>query len=151
MEGWAQEEHHGKPTSAHTAMPIQNVTTTENSCSRFVLSMVFGSQSFFFYKYRLSKRQTWYAWNVLGLSSQIDFILTRAKDRRNTTDARAKANISLDTDHRPVITTLKQKMWRNKRAKHRSEERINVRVLNKEETKQKFGRGGWKDTNSHRP
>ena len=74
----------------------------------------------------------------LGTSSQIDFILTRAKDRQNTTNARAIPNISLDTDHRPVIMTLKQKMGRNKRAKHRPEERMNFRALNKEETKQKF-------------
>ena len=64
--------------------------------------------------------------------------MTRAKDRRNTTDARAIPNISLDTDHRPVIMTLKQKVWRYKRAKHRPEERINLRALNKEETRQKF-------------
>ena len=31
----------------HTVTPIQNVTTMENSCSRFVLSMVFGSQALF--------------------------------------------------------------------------------------------------------
>ena len=29
-------------------------------------------------------------------------------------------------------------MWRNKRAKHRPEERINLRVLNEEEIKHKF-------------
>ena len=34
--------------------------------------------------------------------------------------------------------TLKQDMWRNKRAKHRPEERIKLRALNEEETKQKF-------------
>ena len=72
------------------------------------------------------------------MSSQIDFILTRAKDRRNTTDARAIPNISLDTDHRPVIMTLQQIVWRNKKAKHRPGERINLRVLSEEETKQKF-------------
>ena len=41
MEGWVQEEHHGEPTSAHTATPIQNVTAMDS----FVLSMVFGSQT----------------------------------------------------------------------------------------------------------
>ena len=87
-----------------------------------------------FYNHRLSQRQTWYKSNDLGVSSQIDFILTRAKDRRNTTDARAIPNISLDTDHRPVIMTLKQKMWKNKRAKHRPEERIKLRVLNEKQT-----------------
>ena len=49
--------------------------------------------------HRPSQRQKGYKWNDLGLSSQIDFILTRAKDRRNITDARAILNISLDTDH----------------------------------------------------
>ena len=34
--------------------------------------------------------------------------------------------------------TLKQKMWRNKKAKHRPKERINLRALNEVETKQKF-------------
>ena len=53
-------------------------------------------------------------------------------------DTRAIPNIGLDTDHWPVIMTLKQKMWRNKRAKHKPEERINLRVLNEEESKQKF-------------
>ena len=72
------------------------------------------------------------------MSSQIDFILTRAKDRRNTADARTIPNISLDTDHGLVIMNLKQKMWRNKKAKHRPEERINLRALNEEEIKQKF-------------
>ena len=76
-------------------------------------------------------------WNDLGVSSQTDFILTKAKDRRKTTDARPITSINLDTDHRPVIMTLKQRMWRNKRAKHRPEERINLRVLNEEETKPK--------------
>ena len=91
-----------------------------------------------FYSHRLSQRQTWYKGNDVGVSSRIDFILTRAKDRRNTTDARAIPNISLDTDHRPVIMTLKQKVWWNKGDKHRPEERINLRVLNEKETKQKF-------------
>ena len=91
-----------------------------------------------FYNHRQSQRQTWYKWNDLGVSSQIDFILTRAKDRRNTTDARAIPNISLDTDHLPVMMTLKQKMWKNKRTKHRPEERINLRALNEEETIQQF-------------
>ena len=68
----------------------------------------------------------------------VDYFLTRAKDRRNMTDARAIPNISLDTDHLPVIMTPKQKVWRSKRAKHRQEERINLRVLNEEDTKQKF-------------
>ena len=49
-----------------------------------------------------------------------------------------KTNISLGTDHRPVMMTLKQKVWKNKEAKHRPEEWINLRVLNEEETKQKF-------------
>ena len=34
--------------------------------------------------------------------------------------------------------TPKQKMWRDKRVKHRPEERIDLRVLNEEETKQKL-------------
>ena len=34
--------------------------------------------------------------------------------------------------------TLKQKMWRNKRAKHRPEERIDLKVFSEEETKHKF-------------
>ena len=39
------------------------------------------------YSHRQSQRSNWYKWNDLGVSSQIDFILTRAKDKRNRTDA----------------------------------------------------------------
>ena len=47
FNGRVDQEHHGKPTSTHTSTPMQNATTTENSRSRFVLIMVFGSQTRF--------------------------------------------------------------------------------------------------------
>ena len=56
-----------------------------------------------FYEHRPSQTQTWYKWNDLNTSSQIDFISTRMEYRRNITDAKAIPNAGLDTDHRPVI------------------------------------------------
>ena len=56
-----------------------------------------------FNEHRHSQRQTWYRWNDLNVSSQIDFILTRIEVRSRVTDARSIPNADLDTDHHPVI------------------------------------------------
>ena len=49
---------------------------------------------------------TWYKWNDIDVSSQIDFTLARSRMRCNIRDSRAISNAALGTDHRPVITTL---------------------------------------------
>ena len=59
-----------------------------------------------FYEHRHSQRQTWYRWNDLKVSSQIDFILTQIEERSRVTDARSIPNADLDTDHCPVILSL---------------------------------------------
>ena len=59
-----------------------------------------------FFKHRPSHTQTWYKWNEISQTSQIDFILTRLTKRRSVTDSKVIPNVSLDTDHRPVVLYL---------------------------------------------
>ena len=59
-------------------------------------------------------------WNDHSVSSQIDFILTRTRERKWVEESRAVPNIGTDTDHRPVYLKIKRKRERKpKRAKRR--------------------------------
>jgi len=90
-----------------------------------------------FYQHRPSQKQTWYRWNDLNVSSQIDFILTRIEERSRVTDARSIPNAALDTDHRPVILFTKQQRERTKKRKRKVTDRqINLRKLQEEEVRQ---------------
>ncbi|XP_012935508.1 craniofacial development protein 2-like [Aplysia californica] len=71
-----------------------------------------------FFQHRACQIYTWYRWNNIMVSSQIDFILTRTRMRITITDSRAIPNAGLDTDHRPIITTLTTKKER-KPKKHK--------------------------------
>ena len=89
-----------------------------------------------FYEHRRSQKQTWYKWGDMTVSSQIDFILVRTRDRRCVTDSRVIPNVHVDTDHRPVVVEY------SRRAKRRSEKRpsrevINLKKLEDEEIKMK--------------
>ena len=59
-----------------------------------------------FFEHRASQVYTWYKWSDINVSSQIDFTLVRTRMRSHISDSRAIPNAGLDTDHRPVITTL---------------------------------------------
>ena len=90
-----------------------------------------------FYEHRHCQRQTWYRWNDLNVSSQIDFILTRIEERSRITDARSIPNTDLDTDHRPVILVSEMQKGRTPRTKRKARNRqINLRKLQKEEARQ---------------
>jgi exonuclease III len=60
------------------------------------------------FKHRISHTQTWYRWSNLDQSSQIDFILVRQKHKNKVTDSRVFPNVSIDTDHRPVVLTQRR-------------------------------------------
>ncbi|KAL8584897.1 hypothetical protein ACOMHN_043534 [Nucella lapillus] len=59
-----------------------------------------------FFQHRATQIYTWYKWSDIDVSSQIDFTLARSRMRSNIRDSRAIPNAGLDTEHRPVITTL---------------------------------------------
>ena len=83
-----------------------------------------------FYEHKHSQRQTWYGWNDLNVSSQIDFVLTRIEGRSRVTDARSIPNADLDTDHRPVILVSEMQNGRTPRTKRKARDRqINLRKL----------------------
>lgn len=73
--------------------------------------------------------QTWYRWNNLNISSQIDFILTRIGQRRNVTNGRTISNVTLDTDHCPVMLTLRESVQKPTKSKSQASNQINYRKL----------------------
>ncbi|XP_012935237.1 uncharacterized protein LOC106011148 [Aplysia californica] len=82
-----------------------------------------------FFQHRASQIYTWYRWNNIMVSSQIVFILTRTRMRITITDSRAIPNACLDTDHRPIITTLTTKKERKPKKHKRQQERLNIHKL----------------------
>ncbi|XP_012940936.1 uncharacterized protein LOC106012456 [Aplysia californica] len=82
-----------------------------------------------FFQHRASQIYTWYRWNNIMVSSQIEFILTRTRMRITITDSRAIPNAGLDTDHRPIITTLTTKKERKPKKHKRQQERLNMHKL----------------------
>ena len=59
-----------------------------------------------FFQHRETLIYTWYNWNGINVSSQIELTLARSRMRCNIRDSRAIPNAGLNTDHRLVITTL---------------------------------------------
>ena len=86
-----------------------------------------------FYQHRETQIYTWYKWNNIDVSSQIDFTLARSRMRCSIRDSRAIPNASLDTDHRPVITTLVIEKKRKITKKKKQLERLNMHKLQDEE------------------
>jgi len=60
------------------------------------------------FQHRKSQVKTWYKWNNLDQSSQIDFILVKDQKRRTILDSWALPHYVIDTDHRPVV--IKRRM-----------------------------------------
>eukprot|EP00058_Branchiostoma_floridae_P000614 XP_002586102.1 hypothetical protein BRAFLDRAFT_110004 [Branchiostoma floridae] len=83
------------------------------------------------FQHRSSHTQTWYRWSDMTVSSQIDFILTRASRRTSVQDARAIPNAGLDTDHRPVLMYMRGKGNGSHRRKLPHEPQINTHKLRK--------------------
>ncbi|XP_035664606.1 uncharacterized protein LOC118408089 [Branchiostoma floridae] len=83
------------------------------------------------YQHRPSHTQTWYRWSDMTVSSQIDFILTKASRITTVQDARAVPNAGLDTDHRPVLMSMTGKTNWNRRRKLTHEPQINLNKLRK--------------------
>ncbi|XP_005102194.1 craniofacial development protein 2-like [Aplysia californica] len=79
------------------------------------------------FQHRASQMYTWYRWNNIKVSSQIDFILARSRMQITITDSRAIPNAGLDTDHRPIATTLTTK--KERKPKKRQQERPNMHKL----------------------
>ena len=86
-----------------------------------------------FFQHRATQIYTWYKWNDITISSQIDFMLARTRMRSNITDSRAIPNAGLDTDHRPVITTFTTLTKRRPTIKKKQPERLNMHKLQEEE------------------
>ena len=91
-----------------------------------------------FYQHRETQIYTWYKWNNIDVSSQIDFTLARSRMRCNIRDSRAIPNAGLDTDHRPVITTLVIEKKRKVTKKKKQLERLNMHKLQDEEVQTKI-------------
>ncbi|CAH1268800.1 Hypp3992 [Branchiostoma lanceolatum] len=94
------------------------------------------------FQHRRSHTQTWYRWNDLITTSQIDFILTRTTRRNRVHDARVIPNAGLDTDHRPVVMWIDGSSTKPHRRKVTPEEQINWHKFRKsmdiqEETRRK--------------
>ena len=92
-----------------------------------------------FFQHRASQIYTWYKWND-NVSSQIDFMLARSRMRSNITDSRAIPNAGLDTDHRPVITTLVTQKKKKPTNRKRQPERLNTHKLGDEEVQTRIRR-----------
>ena len=91
-----------------------------------------------FFQHRETQIYTWYKWNNIDVSSQIDFTLARSRMRCNIRDSRAIPNAGLDTDHRPVITTLVTEKKRKINKKKKQLERLNMHKLQDEEVQTKI-------------
>ena len=91
-----------------------------------------------FFQHRDTQICTWYKWNDIDVSSQIDFTLARARMRCNIRDSRAIPNAGLDTDHRPVITTLVTEKKRKFTKKKKQPEKFNMHKLQDEEVQTKI-------------
>ena len=74
----------------------------------------------------------------IDVSSQIDLTLARSRMRCNIRDSRAIPNAGLDTDHRPVITTLVTEKKRKITKKKKQLERLNMHKLQDEEVQTKI-------------
>jgi hypothetical protein len=85
------------------------------------------------YQHRESHIKTWYKWDNLLQSSQIDYILTRYRQKINITDARVIPNMNIDTDHRPVVLIEKRLQLRrtteHKDTRHWKEPVLNLKTL----------------------
>ena len=91
-----------------------------------------------FFQHRETQIYTWYKWNDIDVSSQIDFTLARSRMRCNIRDSRAIPSAGLDTDHRPVITTLVTEKKRKFTKKKKQLERLNMHKLQDEEVQTKI-------------
>lgn len=93
-----------------------------------------------FFQHRTTQIYTWYKWDSINVSSQIDFMLVRSHMRSNITDSRAIPNACLDTDHRPVITmyvTQSKVITRNRK---KQLEMINIHKLQNKEVQDQIRR-----------
>ena len=93
-----------------------------------------------FFQHRDTQIYTWYEWSDIDISSQIDFTLARSRMRFNIGDSRVIPNAGLDTDHRPVITTLVTEKKRKIAKKKKQLERLNMHKLQDEEVQTKIKR-----------
>ena len=73
-----------------------------------------------FHEHRQSQRQTWYRWNDLNVSAQIDFMLTRIEEWSRVADTRCIPNADLDTDHHPVIVVSDMQKGRPPRTRRKA-------------------------------
>lgn len=89
-----------------------------------------------FYQHRKSQITTWYKWNDLSQTSQIDFILTRRQQRWEIKDAKAVPNAIIDTDHIPVILCCFRPVRKHSKAKKQTTI-INTKKLQEKEIQDK--------------
>ena len=91
-----------------------------------------------FFQHRETQMHTWYKWSDIDISSQIDLTPARSRMRCYTRDSRAIPNAGLDTDQRPVITTLVTEKKRKFTKKNKQLERLNMHTLQDEEVQTKI-------------
>ena len=134
MEELEREEHHGQNTLVHTVTTEHHATTMATIYWNSVQRMIsFITNTFF--EHRASQVYTWYKWSDINVSSQIDFTLVRTRMRSHISDSRAIPNAGLDTDHRPVITTLTTQKKKSTTKRKKQPERINTHKLQDEDVK----------------
>jgi len=124
-------EQHLGPHSDHETKCNSNGEMLLNLCAEH--GMILANT---FFQHRKSQVKTWYKWNNLDKSSQIDFILVREEKRRTTLNCWVLPHYVIDTDHRPVV--LKRRHTRNiKKARIKTQKIMNHRKLDDPDVKKK--------------
>ena len=129
---WEREEHLG-PHSDHRTPCNYNGNHILELCAEHDLIVTYT-----FFQRRDTQIYTWYKWNNIDASSQIDFTLVRYRMRCNIRDSRVIPSAGLDIDHRPVITTLVTEKKRKITKIKKQLERLNVHKLQDEEVQTKI-------------
>ena len=79
-----------------------------------------------------SQVYTWYKWNDITIKSQIDYKLTRVKDRYKILDAKAIPNSLLDSDHKIVMITTRCTSQNKRKTSNKKQGLIKITNLKKE-------------------
>ena len=91
-----------------------------------------------FFQHQHSHAYTWYKWGDQRIRSQIDYIITRRKEIRNTTDTRVIPTENVSTDHRMVVATIRKENRRNRIGRTFQRRSVNVKKLMKPDINRKY-------------
>lgn len=112
FNGWVGAQR--TPWEPHLR-PFSDTNAERNYNAELLLNLCAEHQLFItntFYWHRPTQVYMWYKCDDLAVASQIDFVLIRVSKRNTVNDCRAIPNAVLDTDHRPVITSITSKKYK---------------------------------------